>query len=205
MIPTRRPLMIFLDNASFEKETRDCGRAADGSWLVCFPPAARRTVCLPCPAWSRAELTSPPPRPFCCSWCETPNTPTSRRCFAATACPLFMRRPSLPVYPVTNLAVPPQVLFKSGGGEWFDPIWRSCVIYGSTRSIGAMNQLRCRLGEVNTSNNLCFSSADPEAHAPPVSRHWPSCLLQRPLGASSAFTLFCHDVQHFQHPDRNLE
>lgn len=44
------------------------------------PPTARRTVCLLCPDWSRAELTSPPQRLFCFSWFKTLNTPTSRRC-----------------------------------------------------------------------------------------------------------------------------
>ena len=44
------------------------------------PSTARRTVCLLCPDWSRAELTSTPQRVFCCSWFRTLNTPTSRRC-----------------------------------------------------------------------------------------------------------------------------
>lgn len=45
-----------------------------------LPSAARQTVCLLCPGWSRVELSSPRQRLLCCSWSKTPNTPTSRRC-----------------------------------------------------------------------------------------------------------------------------
>lgn len=54
-----------------------------GNCITCvfvLHPKAKRTVCLPSPGWSRAALTSPPQRLFCCSWFKTPNTPTLRRC-----------------------------------------------------------------------------------------------------------------------------
>lgn len=49
--------------------------------LVLSPSAVRQTGCSRCRGWSRAELSSTPPRASSCSWFGMQNTPTSRRCF----------------------------------------------------------------------------------------------------------------------------
>lgn len=67
--------------AALRMNLRLCACRNMSCGVVPSPSAVRQTGCSLCHDWSRAELTSTPPRASSCSWFRMQSTPTSRRCF----------------------------------------------------------------------------------------------------------------------------